>query len=167
MDPRAFIHRLEHAPEDLPWRLISATIKGRWQAADVDWLVAVAQEIPRMASPNVLSGVIQAIALTPGIASVEAIASLGSQVWRDIRHGHQQDAMARRIASQLSHAQPTAVLARAYGLPTFEHRDDLLACWTQEAVLRGADVRHPAIVKGWTELAERGHPLACLPLIAP
>jgi hypothetical protein len=78
-----------------------------------------------------------------------------------------QDPMrrAQRLAAFLASAQNFQVLEEIVDDASLHGAQEVMACWVQEYVIRGGSIPAESNVsRFWSELAERSHPLARLPL---
>jgi hypothetical protein len=140
-------------------------------------LVAIAASlengsIPVEAQPWVLEAVfghiVRSMALAPSIGNTKAVLSL-LQIERKRTRQLPRNRMieVRHAASLLAQGQKTETcLALCAEGVEEEVTREALACWVQELVVRGCDLRSaPSVDVFWSKLREVAHPLAVLPLV--
>jgi hypothetical protein len=115
----------------------------------------------------VFDRVVRALALCSSPEAASAALQLGlSSRTQSTQRARSPSGTARQLAFLLATGQSNATLV---GLLEQRGRqpelDDVLACWVQEAVVRGADFSdEPWVRRLWDRLLESHHPLAVLPL---
>lgn len=163
---------LGEAPD---WSAHAAQLRGAALEGNASWLGAVARAFLGArsdAADHAAAGVLDALALVPGERAVDTVLELRSEpgTWRTWGARAHVDGRARTLGARLGQAQSVATLARAYRMLGSEATrggrvTSLLACWTQEAVLRGKPVAIDATISAaWANLGAAGLELAQLPV---
>jgi len=111
----------------------------------------------------------EVLALTTGEGHLEALFELlRRDRVRSVQRPRPKDLRVRAVASRLGHGQPKEALCAALeraGRAQKSEDDEVLACWMHEVVLRGTALDgEKAAVAFRARLAEKGHPLAAMPL---
>lgn len=155
--------------EEVDWARYHGELRRRCEDEDAGWLTELVAALLARGEDGWrwrTSEALGALALVPGDRAVDGLLSLAEdpRLWAPISPTCHPDSTTRRLGAILGQAQPVAVLSRAaatHGDGALTSRHGLLACWLQEAVLRGRDVdAEPGLVALWRSLAERGDVLA-------
>ncbi|MFZ5893125.1 MAG: DUF6183 family protein [Myxococcota bacterium] len=115
----------------------------------------------------VFDRVVRALAFRDTVDAAAAAIDLGlSSRKKSTQSARSKLTVSRELAYMLATGQSKATLLTL--LKRLEYNselEDVLACWTQELVVRGVDISgEPSVNTLWGRLSETQHPLAALPL---
>ncbi|MGB1277941.1 MAG: DUF6183 family protein, partial [Nannocystaceae bacterium] len=138
--------KLLERDHDVPWERYHGEVRKRFASQDMEWLrdfaIMLLARVGASDFSKRIHEALRALALLPGKHAFEFLMLLGNEepVWTSSRSRSHANGRARVLGAVLGQAQPLEAFASPIGADFPEPTQDLLACWLQEAVLRGKPV---------------------------